>query len=744
MTSPARFVRGDDGRRLGACLGLGVALALMTGATGRQNDYLYAIKEDLLTLHLAKNLLVGLVVWLLFTFWPAIRRYLGRPGALGLLAGAATVAVSQTVLGWYEPQEARFAQLSALVADTGSVSPLSRAFFGWLAWTQLVVIVVIGGAAIVLRNKVLLWTDAVLGVAASIIASQAHKKVDELTGVIDHATGVTVAVWGYLTVAAAMAIAAVSKQDVARTREFVNRVLGWRPGFALALAATLLGIYSVAIASWFAPNAVNATLVDVRDLFSGTSLAPLAVQYFSWLSWVLVLGAGALVLIGAYLRSAVLGLAGGAAGAAGLIITLISIRAITALAADSDEAYGTRGPWQNLGDGAWWTCAAFLAMAGAGLIVARSAMKPGDEGAAATSPDPSTGGSRFLYAPGAAMTALAAVAAAALFIPPTLEPSWQTALVTSIGIYMFLAIGLNVVVGWAGLLDLGFIAFYAIGAYTTAYLVGSLPVQPPFELPVLWAIPFAVLICLIAGIVLGFPTLRLRGDYLAIVTLGFGEIVRIVAVNSDKVTNGPRGTEDQVPHPHIDLGFIDFEFGLDQLPYWYLLLTVMVIVIIFFRRLEHSRTGRAWAAIREDEVAAQAAGINPFKYKLLAFAIGASTSGIAGVLYASNVGFFNPDNFRFQFSILVLAYVVFGGMGSLPGAIAGAAVLTWLPEFLRDQVPSEDRQMYIGAVLVLMMIFRPAGLIPARRRETELRGHGPDSAESQAVPAGGGLGGSYA
>ena len=167
---------------------------------------------------------------------------------------------------------------------------------------------------------------------------------------------------------------------------------------------------------------------------------------------------------------------------------------------------------------------------------------------------------------------------------------------------------------------------------------------------------------------------------------------------------------------------------------------LIVIIVILFNRLEHSRLGRAWAAVREDEVAAQATGINTTRVKLLAFAIGASTSGVAGVFFASQVGSFTPENFVLNNSILVVAYVVFGGMGSLPGAMAGAAVLTWLPNFLKDQVPAEDRQMWIGALILLMMIFRPAGLIPARRRKAELTGlDRPKSAESTAVPAGEGM-----
>ena len=248
-------------------------------------------------------------------------------------------------------------------------------------------------------------------------------------------------------------------------------------------------------------------------------------------------------------------------------------------------------------------------------------------------------------------------------------------------------------------------------------------------------------ICLIAGVALGAPTLRLRGDYLAIVTLGFGEIIRIVAVNNPATSpTGPRAPSASRTRGSTSARS-QFTWGQNQLQYWYLLLVLIVIVVLLFRRLEASRLGRAWAAIREDEVAAQATGINTTRVKLLAFAIGASTSGVAGVFFASQIGYINPDNFVLNNSILVVAYVVFGGMGSLPGAMAGAAVLTWLPEFLKDQVPAEDRQMWIGAVILLMMIFRPAGLIPARRRAAELHGFDDDSAdETRAVPAGEGMG----
>jgi ABC-type branched-subunit amino acid transport system permease subunit len=257
----------------------------------------------------------------------------------------------------------------------------------------------------------------------------------------------------------------------------------------------------------------------------------------------------------------------------------------------------------------------------------------------------------------------------------------------------------------------------------------------------LLAIPFAIVACLIAGVLLGAPTLRLRGDYLAIVTLGFGEIIQQIARNDPgHLTNGPIGVESPVPHPSIHIGSFKITWGQDNLPYWYLLLVMLIIVVVLFYRLENSRLGRAWAAIREDEVAAQASGVNTLRAKLLAFSIGASTSALAGVFFASQIGFFDPNQFDIFTSILIVAYVVFGGMGSLPGAMAGAAVLTWLPEFLKSQVPTDDRQMWVGAAVLAMMIFRPAGLLPAKRRRAELSGlEGTDSAEVSAVPRAGAM-----
>jgi branched-chain amino acid transport system permease protein len=316
----------------------------------------------------------------------------------------------------------------------------------------------------------------------------------------------------------------------------------------------------------------------------------------------------------------------------------------------------------------------------------------------------------------------AALLAVAILVPLHVNAFWQDVLVDQIGIYVLLAIGLNVVVGYAGLLDLGYIAFYAIGAYSTAFWTGALPVHPPMVLNAFWAIPFAIGTAMLSGVLIGAPTLRLRGDYLAIVTLGFGEIIQIVATNLQGVTGGSQGVIG-IPHPDVNLLGIHYSWLIDPLPYYYLLLVFVVAALIAYSFLEHSRVGRAWTAIREDEVAAQSAGINVLKYKIMAFAIGASTSGFAGMLEASKISFIEPGDFTVQLSILILVLVIFGGMGSLLGAVVGAAFLQWFPWYLKEHpmfgFQDQDLYIYLGAILVLAMIFRPEGMIPSRRRKRE-------------------------
>ena len=307
-------------------------------------------------------------------------------------------------------------------------------------------------------------------------------------------------------------------------------------------------------------------------------------------------------------------------------------------------------------------------------------------------------------------------------------------------LYVFLALGLNIVVGFAGLLDLGYIAFYAVGAYTWALLA-----SPHFGLHLpIWAIlPIGAGLACIAGVLLGSPTLKLRGDYLAIVTLGFGEIVRIFMNNLNapvNITNGPQGITLIDP-----VAFGDFRFsGNTQLfgltlsgpmKYYYLLVALAIGVIVINLRLQNSRIGRAWQAIREDEIAAKAVGINTRNLKLLAFAMGASFGGIAGGVFAAMQGFVSPESFSLMESIMILAMVVLGGMGHIPGVILGAVLLSILPEALRYGVgpaqmalfgkqvvdPESLRMLVFGLALVLVMRFKPAGLWPSPERKRELQ-----------------------
>ncbi|GAB4341378.1 MAG: ABC transporter ATP-binding protein [Candidatus Abyssubacteria bacterium] len=292
---------------------------------------------------------------------------------------------------------------------------------------------------------------------------------------------------------------------------------------------------------------------------------------------------------------------------------------------------------------------------------------------------------------------------------------------TLAGIYVCLALGLNITVGFAGLLDLGYVAFYAIGAYTAGIFFRHYPAAGWM----FWVIlPAAGLVAALFGVLLGSPTLRLRGDYLAIVTLGFGQIVRIILNNWEKVTNGPRGIAD-IPGPAI--GPLSFDMGLrlgglalPRVANFYFLVVVLAIgIAVASNRLNHSRIGRAWVAIREDELAAACAGINVAALKLLAFAIGASFAGVAGVMYASLMTFVDPMSFTFMESAMIVCMVVLGGMGSIPGVILGAMILTALPEKLREF--QQVRMLLFGAALIAMMVFRPEGLIPSRRRRQELQ-----------------------
>jgi branched-chain amino acid transport system permease protein len=306
-------------------------------------------------------------------------------------------------------------------------------------------------------------------------------------------------------------------------------------------------------------------------------------------------------------------------------------------------------------------------------------------------------------------------------------------------IYTMLALGLNIVVGFAGLLDLGYIAFYAVGAYTYALL--SSP-QFGIHLPFWVILPIGAGIACLFGVLLGAPTLKLRGDYLAIVTLGFGEIIRIFLNNLNapiNFTHGPQGINLIDPFRFGGFSFASTQTFLGitftgPQKYYYMLLLLTIAVIIVNLRLQNSRLGRAWEAIREDEVAAKAMGINTRNVKLLAFAMGASFGGIAGAVFSATQQFISPESFGLFESIIVLAMVVLGGMGNIPGVILGAVLLTLLPEVLRYTmeplqmglfgrvlIDAETiRLLVFGVALVAIMLFRPAGLWPSAVRKREL------------------------
>jgi branched-chain amino acid transport system permease protein len=310
-----------------------------------------------------------------------------------------------------------------------------------------------------------------------------------------------------------------------------------------------------------------------------------------------------------------------------------------------------------------------------------------------------------IYIPGAVGIAVFAS------VFPFVFSIYQINIMVTALIYVVLGLGLNIVVGLAGLLDLGYVAFYAVGAYSYALL------NHHFNLGFWPALPIGAMLGVIFGILLGFPVLRLRGDYLAIVTLGFGEIIRLILENWNEFSFGPSGIAN-IPRP----SFFGFQFSLQGATvYIYFLMIALTLFTIFVvNRLQNSRIGRAWIALREDEVACQAMGIDKTKTKLTAFALGATWAGMIGVIFAAKTTFINPASFTFLESAMILSIVVLGGMGSVIGVIIGAFILILLPEYLRAF--SDYRMLLFGAILVIMMVFRPQGLISNVRRTYKFEG----------------------
>ena len=292
--------------------------------------------------------------------------------------------------------------------------------------------------------------------------------------------------------------------------------------------------------------------------------------------------------------------------------------------------------------------------------------------------------------------ALVVISAVILFLPLILNDYYRDIL-TLTGMYIVLALGLNIIVGQAGLLNLGYVAFYAVGAYTYAIL------STQFGLSFWPGLFIGALTAGAAAALLGFATLRLRGDYFAIVTLGLGEITRIVLNNWTSLTGGPNGIS-KIGRPVIGGHVLS-----STLDFYYLIVLIVALTIYAVHRLMFSRIGRAWIAVREDEVAAEAMGINTFRLKLLAFVLGSAWAGLAGVFFAAKMAFVSPESFTFFESVMILCMVVLGGMGSIPGIILGAFLLIALPEVFRDF--QDYRMLAFGTALVLMMIFRPQGLL---------------------------------
>jgi len=312
---------------------------------------------------------------------------------------------------------------------------------------------------------------------------------------------------------------------------------------------------------------------------------------------------------------------------------------------------------------------------------------------------------RILTDPKVYRPVIALVLAGAVIFPLIMDTYQINIMVTAL-IYVVLGLGLNIVVGLAGLLDLGYVAFYAVGAYAYALL------NYHFGLGFWTVLPIGAVLGALFGIMLGFPVLRLRGDYLAIVTLGFGEIIRLVLENWNEFSFGPSGIAN-IPRP----GFMGMTFDMHSATqYLYYLMVAMVLFTIFVvNRLQNSRIGRAWMALREDEIACQAMGIDRTKTKLTAFALGATWAGAVGVIFAAKTTFINPASFTFMESAIILSVVVLGGMGSIVGVMLAAFILVLLPEYLRAF--SEYRMLIFGASMVLMMVFRPQGLISNIRKK---------------------------
>ena len=486
------------------------------------------------------------------------------------------------------------------------------------------------------------------------------------------------------------------------------------------LSTALMGgvIVGAVAGAIIAAYAVLADSVDLREVF--TNLSPAAIETVTFGQGI---GVGAVILT---VGGAVLGALGATLRllpplptrmviTAGLAVIVLSIMEQVFRVMLSELGLGDVGAIFYSGGALTVQGAVIIALVTAALVwLARARRSPVRTQLARVTGRPDRRTSLILYA----------IVGAALLILPQVVGRFPSDVLGTAGLYILLGLGLNIVVGYAGLLDLGYVAFYAIGSYSIAMLTSPQSFLA-LELNFWLVLPIVILVAAIAGIVIGAPVLRLRGDYLAIVTLGFGEIVRLLFLSDwlKEFTNAGQGILG-IPPPALP----GLEFpGRDPQEIYYPILLACVLAAFVAYRLANSRVGRAWNAMREDESVAEATGINTTNYKLLAFALGAVFGCLSGALFAAKIGSIFPHSFEILVSITALAVIILGGMGSIPGVVVGGLVLVGLPEFLREF--DEYRLLVYGAVLVAMMLLRPEGLVPSATRQREL--HESDDPDDQ-------------
>ena len=429
-------------KRFLGCLAGGVVFALMWGPQeGNQSDYGYAFRQAVFKPRIFVFLALGVLTFLAITYWSHFKAYLTRPGAWPLAAGTVTVLAAMTLLHWDDTVgNAKFSDVSSAAAATSHLAFTASAFFGWLAWTQLAVLVVLLGVAAVRRIPVLAWVAAVGCVIAAIDGIIAHREVAALAPGHDHSLGSASAALGYLVMASAAVTIANSNQDMAATRAFVDRAFAWRPGLILVVGGLIAGVIAVAAATWYAPQSFDATLHDTHTRFAGYGLSKLVTAYLGWLCYVLLAASALAAGAGSWARNKALGWTGAAIGVVAVLLTLDSIYDVSKVGAKNHVDAAT-GPWQNLGAGGWLACIAFFCIGAGGFLAATSSSvgKEPDLGrrALAVPSAPDTGTRTRLAAGATASRSLIVLGIAlALFYPPTTTLFWQKVLVGEIGVYV--------------------------------------------------------------------------------------------------------------------------------------------------------------------------------------------------------------------------------------------------------------------------------------------------------------------